>query len=78
MDRRESFWTESTKSEVWEAVWASLVVAKGCVCAGSKARQREKAGDGKMVRAFARMLVTVSGWRRGGLNWYLLLLFFLG
>jgi hypothetical protein len=34
------------------------------VWAGRRARQREKAGEGKTVRALARMLVTVSGWRR--------------
>lgn len=44
---------------------------KGCVCGGRRAREREKAGEGKMVRALARMLVVVSGWRRWGLNWYL-------
>ena len=38
---------------------------------GRSERAREKAGDGKIVRALTRMLVTVSGWRRWGLNWYL-------
>lgn len=45
--------------------------AKGWVYAGRRERQREKAGEGKTVNAFARMLVAVSGWRRWGLNWYL-------
>lgn len=39
------------------------------MCAGRRARDSEKAGDGKTVRAFARMLVVVSVWRRWGLNW---------
>jgi hypothetical protein len=62
VDRRASFWTDSTKSEVLEAVVSA--VGKGWVWAGRRARQREKAGEGKTVRALARMLVTVSGWRR--------------
>lgn len=41
VERRESFWTDSTKSEVCEAAWASVVVGKGWVCAGRRARQRE-------------------------------------
>jgi len=39
------------------------------VWAGSRARQSEKAGEGKTVKALTRTLVTVSGWRRWGLNW---------
>lgn len=38
---------------------------------GRRARQREKTGEGKMVRALTRMFVTVSGCSRCGLNWYL-------
>jgi hypothetical protein len=38
---------------------------------GRRARQREKTGEGKMVRALTRTFVTVSGCRRCGLNWYL-------
>lgn len=41
------------------------------MCGGRRASEREKAGEGKTVRALARMLVVVSGWRRWGLNWYL-------
>jgi hypothetical protein len=59
-----SFCTDSTKSEVWLAAWASLVVGKGWVFVGRRARQSEKAAEGKTVRALARMLVTVSAWRR--------------
>lgn len=40
--------------------------------AGRRAREREKAGDGKTVRALTRMFVVVSMLRRCGLNWYLL------
>src|SRR5947209_18387220 len=39
---------------------------------GRRARQSEKTGEGKIVSAFTRMLVTVSGCRRCGLNWYLI------
>lgn len=42
---------------------------KGWVYGGRRARAREKAGEGKMVRHLARMLVVVSAWRRWGLNW---------
>lgn len=48
-----------------------MVVGKGWVFVGSRARQSEKAGEGNTVRALARMLVTVSGWIRWGLNWKL-------
>lgn len=67
MLRWASFWIDSTKSEDWALL--SSEVPKGCVCAGRRARDSEKAGDGKTVRAFARMLVVVSVWRRWGLNW---------
>lgn len=50
--------------------WESEVeVGNGWVYAGSRERHSEKDGEGKTVRAFARTLVTVSGWRRWGLNW---------
>jgi hypothetical protein len=39
--------------------------------AGRSERHRLKAGEGKTVSALTRMLVTVSGWVRCGLNWYL-------
>jgi hypothetical protein len=38
---------------------------------GRRERQRLNAGEGKTVSALTRTLVTVSGWRRCGLNWYL-------
>ena len=69
MERRVSFWIDSVKSvvgiEVFE-LWYGMVEG------GRRARQREKTGEGKMVSAFTRMLVTVSGCRRCGLNWYLI------
>lgn len=67
MLRWASFWIDSTKSE--DCALLSSEVPNGCVCAGRRARDSEKAGDGKTVRAFARMLVVVSVWRRWGLNW---------
>lgn len=67
MLRWASFWIDSTKSE--DCAPLSFEVPKGCVCAGRRASDKEKAGDGKTVRAFARMLVVVSVWRRWGLNW---------
>lgn len=66
--RCASFWIDSTKSEDC-VLLSSEVLPKGCVCAGRRARESEKAGDGKTVSAFARMLVVVSVWRRWGLNW---------
>ena len=43
----------------------------GMVEGGRRPRHREKAGEGKTVKALTRMLVTVSGCRSCGLNWYL-------
>lgn len=62
--RRASFWIDSTKSEVCDEDSSLLEEGKGCVCAGRSAREREKAGEGKTVRALARIFVVVSGWRR--------------
>lgn len=76
MLRCVSFWIDSTKSDVccgaallFAAVLFSPLLPvedapNGCVCAGRRARESEKAGDGKTVNALARMLVVVSGWRR--------------
>jgi len=50
---------------------APLVLPKGIVEGGRRARAREKAEEGKTVRDLTRMLVIVSGWIRCGLNWYL-------
>lgn len=43
----------------------------GIQLGGRRARERLNEEEGKTVRDFTRMLVTVSGWRRCGLNWYL-------
>ena len=50
---------------------APLVLPKGIVEGGRRARAREKAGEGKTVRDLTRIFVIVSGWMRWGLNWYL-------
>ena len=58
---------DSTRSEVCGAGTPAAGVegvvdeGNGCVCGGRRAREREKAGEGKMVRDLARMLVVVSG-----------------
>ena len=61
-----SFCIDSVKSvvgiEVFE-VWYGIVEG------GRRASESEKAGDGKTVSALTRILVTVSGWIRCGLNW---------
>lgn len=62
------------KSEDWAEPEPDVEVPaweKGWVCGGRRARAREKAGEGKMVRDLQRMFVVVSGCRRCGLNWYL-------
>jgi hypothetical protein len=41
------------------------------MCGGSRWRQSEKSGEGKIVRDLTRMLVMVSSLVRCGLNWYL-------
>lgn len=41
------------------------------ICGGRRAREREKSGDGKTVRALTRMFVIVSSRVSWGLNWYL-------
>lgn len=68
VERRASFWIDSTKSVVWSGR-EEVVEAKGWVYAGKRARESEKVGEGNTVRAFARMLVVVSVLRRCGLNW---------
>jgi hypothetical protein len=70
VERRASFWMDSTRSDVCGVGTPVCGVedvdeeGKGCVCGGRRARERENAGEGKTVRALARMLVVVSGWRR--------------
>ena len=59
---------DSVKSVVGTEVFPGWY---GIVEGGRRLRHREKAGDGKTVRALTRMLVTVSGCRSCGLNWYL-------
>ena len=63
-----SFCIDSVKSVVGMEV---LELWNGIVEGGRRASESEKAGEGKTVRALTRMLVTVSGWSRCGLNWYL-------
>jgi len=38
---------------------------------GRRCVQRAKSGEGKTVRDFTRMAITVSSRERCGLNWYL-------
>ena len=73
VERRASFCTDSTKSDCGDSGPGEEdredgeeeeEAGKGCEYAGRSARQREKAGEGKTVSALARILVTVSGWRR--------------
>ncbi len=72
VDRWVSFWMDSVKSVVgMEEVSPLRAEGKGMVEGGSRERHRLKEGEGKTVSALTRMLVTVSGWMRWGLNWYL-------
>jgi hypothetical protein len=71
VERWVSFWMDSVKSVVGIEETSLRAEGKGMVEGGRRERQRLKAGEGKTVRALTRMLVTVSGWRRCGLNWYL-------
>ncbi len=63
---------DSVKSVVGTDVVSLRMEGKGIVEGGMSDRQRLNAGEGKTVSALTTMLVTVSGWRRWGLNWYLL------
>ena len=47
--------------------WLAFVEAR--VYVGSRDKQRLKSGEGKTVRALARMLVMVSSRASCGLNW---------
>lgn len=80
MFRVESFWTASVRGSVLgRGVGAPLLVVfvvldeEASMCGARRWRQREKSGEGKTVRDFVRMDVTVSSRVRWGLNWYLII-----
>ena len=71
MFRTLSFWTASERGASPAAGKAEDAEAGVRMCGGSRWRQSEKSGEGKIVRDLTRMLVMVSSLVRCGLNWYL-------